>query len=205
MDPALAPGAHVSTRWAEWRAALTIEDYERRFASIDASGSTAHGEAELIASYAPVSVLDAGCGTGRVAIELARRGITVVGVDLDDEMLVAALAKAPGITWIAADLAAFDLGRRFDVVAMPGNVMIFCKPGDRAAIVTRCAAHLVPGGRLVSGFGLERRPEAITLDEYDSACAAAGLALVQRFATWEGAPYVGGDYAVSVHRIGSHR
>jgi len=44
------------------------------------------------------------------------------------------------------------------------------------------------------------RNDAITLDEYDEACAAAGLEFVDRFATWEGQPFAGGDYAVSVHR-----
>ena len=32
-----------------------------------------------------------------------------------------------------------DLGRRFDVVAMPGNVMIFCRADDRAAIIRNAA------------------------------------------------------------------
>ena len=76
-------------------------------------------------------MLDAGCGTGRVAIELDRRGIEVVGVDLDDDMLAAARIKAPDLRWECADLSVFDLGRPFDVVAMPGNVMIFCRPEAR--------------------------------------------------------------------------
>ena len=45
-----------------------------------------------------------------------------------------------------------DLGRRFTVVAMPGNVMIFCRRDDVDAIVSRAAAHLEPGGMLVAGF-----------------------------------------------------
>ena len=202
MPDIARPGATVSVRWAEWRAALTIDAYERRFAEMDADGTAVHGEAEFIAALHPTTVLDAGCGTGRVAIELARRGVTVVGVDLDEDMLVAARVKAPDIPWITADLATFDLGQRFDVVAMPGNVMIFCAPADRAVIVARCAAHLAPAGLLVAGFGLERRADAITLTGYDAACRAAGLALVDRFATWEGAAYSGsGDYAISVHRV----
>ncbi len=136
-----------------------------------------------------------------MAIELAKRGIDVVGVDLDDDMLVAARAKAPHIPWITADLATFDLGEAFDVVAMPGNVMIFCAPADRSAIVSRAAAHLVPAGYVVTGFSLERRSDAITLAEYDAVCDAAGLVPVDRLATWEGTPYTGGDYAVSVHRL----
>ena len=63
--------------------------------------------------YAADSVLDAGCGTGRVAIELSRRGHDVVGVDVDEAMLEAARAKAPDLTWVQGDLAdpGLDLGR----------------------------------------------------------------------------------------------
>jgi len=42
--------------------------YAQRFADLEASGTNVHGEADFVASYAPSSVLDAGCGTGRVAI-----------------------------------------------------------------------------------------------------------------------------------------
>jgi 2-polyprenyl-3-methyl-5-hydroxy-6-metoxy-1,4-benzoquinol methylase len=54
-------------------------------------------------------VLDAGCGTGRIARELARRGLAVVGVDLDDVMLATARRKAPDIEWHTADLATVDV------------------------------------------------------------------------------------------------
>jgi 2-polyprenyl-3-methyl-5-hydroxy-6-metoxy-1,4-benzoquinol methylase len=59
--------------------------YQARFDRLAASGLDVHGEASFVASLepAPTSVLDAGCGTGRVAIELGRRGLTVVDVDVD--------------------------------------------------------------------------------------------------------------------------
>ena len=62
-------------------------DYDRRFEDLAAAGMDMHGEAALVSAYAPASVLDAGCGTGRVAIELSRRGYDVVGIDLDEAML----------------------------------------------------------------------------------------------------------------------
>ena len=56
-------------------------------------------------------VLDAGCGTGRVAIELAARGYAVVGVDLDAGMLGRGPHQGPGLAWVEADLADLpDLG-----------------------------------------------------------------------------------------------
>ena len=88
---------------------------------------------------------------------------------------------------------------------MPGNVMMFCRADDRAAIVGNLARHL--DRRRVSWWPASRcstTADALTLADYDAACTAAGLALVNRFATWDKAPYEGGDYAVSVHsRVGN--
>lgn len=174
-------------------------DYDRRFDALAASGADVHGEADLVESLGPRSVLDAGCGTGRVAVELARRGLDVVGVDLDPAMLDAARAKAPELRWVRADLADVDLGRRFDAVVMAGNVMVFVAPGTEGAVVARMAAHLVPSGLLVAGFRLA--PGGLDLDRYDRLAADAGLALAERYATWDRRPFApGDDYAVSVHR-----
>lgn len=163
-----------------------------------ARGESVHGEADFVCRFEPSSVLDAGCGTGRVAIELAKRGVDVVGVDLDDSMLATARARAPDQTWVTADLLDVDLGRTFDVVVLPGNVMIFLAPGTETAVVANLARHVAPDGRLIAGFQLRR---GYDLDTYDADCAAAGLTLESRVATWEGAPWKsGGDYAVSVHR-----
>ena len=173
-------------------------DYDARWARLAAAGHSIHGEADFLCRFEPAAVLDAGCGTGRVAIELASRGIDVVGVDLDPPMLREARAKAPHLDWVEADLRDVDLGRTFDVVAMPGNVMIFVSPGSEAAVVANMATHVRPGGVLVAGFQLGRGYE---LDRYDTDCAAAGLTLAARFATWDGDAWsAGGDYAVSVHR-----
>jgi SAM-dependent methyltransferase len=195
-----ASGDHVSERWAQWRRDIDLAEFHSRWQRMEATGTAAHGEADLIETYRPGSVLDAGCGMGRVAIELSRRGLDVEGVDLDDDLLAFARADAPHIPWHLGDLASIGLPRRFDMVAMPGNVMLFCRADHRAPIVSNLAAHLVPGGLLVAGFSLEPHEGAITVDEYDRACTAVGLELVDRFATWERAPFHGGLYAVSVHR-----
>src|SRR5205085_8358838 len=106
--------------------------YDERWVRMAAEGRNVHGEADLVELLAPAagSVLDAGCGTGRVAVELARRGFEVVGVDLDPSMLAGARQKRPDLTWVEGDLATVDLGRTFDVVVLGGNVMIFPAPGS---------------------------------------------------------------------------
>ena len=190
----------VSSHWSQWRAENDLEEYYTRWQRLEVTGQSAHGEADFIESLQPRSVLDAGCGMGRVAIELSRRGLDVVGVDLDDDLLAYARRSQPSIHWLLDDLATMDLGRCFDVVAMPGNVMIFCRTDDRAAVIRNAAAHLEPDGLLVAGFQLGNSDEALTIEEYDRLCSAAGLDRVERWATWDREPYCGGTYAVSVHR-----
>jgi 2-polyprenyl-3-methyl-5-hydroxy-6-metoxy-1,4-benzoquinol methylase len=177
----------------------TGDDYQQRFDALASSGVDVHGEAAFVTSLDPPprTVLDAGCGTGRVAIELARRGLDVVGVDVDAEMLATARRLGPEIDWHEADLATVELGRTFDVVVMAGNVVHFVRPGSEAAVVANAAAHVAPGGALVAGFQLgPGRYRTTDLDR-----DAAGLTLEARFATWDRQPWTpGGDYAVSVLR-----
>lgn len=174
------------------------EEYQARFDRLATSGVDVHGEATFVRSYDPSSVLDAGCGTGRVAIELARHGIEVVGADVDAQMLTTARRVAPDIDWVQVDLVELDLGRTFDVVVMAGNVPLFTPNGTQAALVAGAARHLAPGGFLIAGFSLDRGYGAST---YDDHADAAGLALVERFATWDRARWAPDDtYAVSVHR-----
>jgi SAM-dependent methyltransferase len=175
--------------------------YDRRFEDLAASGMDMHGEAALVASFRPGSVLDAGCGTGRVAIELSGRGHAVVGVDVDEAMLGAARAKAPGLTWVQGDLAdpRLDLGQIFDLVVMAGNVLIFVPPGSEGQVVENAARWLRPGGHFVTGYAL--RPGGFGPSQHDSLAARSGLVLQDRWSTWGKDPFSPGDtYAVSVHR-----
>jgi SAM-dependent methyltransferase len=174
------------------------DEYQERFDRLAAGGAEVHGEATFVRAYQPTTVLDAGCGTGRVAIELARHGIEVTGVDVDASMLTTARRLAPNVTWVQSDLTALELGGVFDLVVMAGNVPLFTPPGTQAALVGGVARHVAPGGLLVAGFSLDR---GYGVENYDAHASAAGLTLAERFATWDRAPWVeGGDYAVSVHR-----
>lgn len=199
------------SRWEELTGGTSGEDYAARFAALADSGKDMHGEAQLCAALVPpgARVLDAGCGTGRVMIRLAELGYDCVGADLDASMLAVARRQAPQLPWIQADLATLDLAEHhvaadFDLVVAAGNIFPLLAAGTEAAVVSRLAAALRPGGLMVAGFGLDAAhlPVAptITLPEYDACCAGAGLTLVDRFATWDAEPYAGGGYAVSVHR-----
>jgi SAM-dependent methyltransferase len=176
--------------------------YDRRFEDLAASGADMHGEASFVESFDPGSVLDAGCGTGRVAIELRRRGRDVVGVDMDPGMLEAARQKAPELVWIEGDLGdtTLAIGRRFDVVVMAGNVLIFVTPGTEGKVVSNMAAHLAPGGRLVAGYSLT--PGGFSVERHDELAVRSGLTLEERWSTWDRQPFDRtSTYAVSVHRL----
>ena len=188
----------MSTRWGAERRA-SGQDYDARWERLAAAGQDPHGEANFVAAFGPASVLDAGCGTGRVAIQLARQGIETVGVDLDAGFIERARAKAPVLEWHVADLASVDLGRQFDLVIAAGNVMIFLAPNSEDAVLANVARHLVSGGRFVAGFQV--RADGIGLEEFDRLAALVGMSLEGRYATWSRAAYHGGDYAVSVYRL----
>ncbi|WP_153546159.1 class I SAM-dependent methyltransferase [Streptomyces sp. RB17] len=199
------------SRWRELTGGTSGQDYAARFADLARSGKDVHGEARFCTALVPAGarVLDAGCGTGRVMIRLAELGYDCVGVDLDASMLAVAQRQAPELPWFQADLAGFEpdalgVAADFDLVLAAGNVFPLLAAGTEATVVRRLAAALRPGGLLAAGFGLDEAhlpvPPGITLAEYDDCCAAAGLALIDRFATWDADPYDGGGYAVSVHR-----
>jgi SAM-dependent methyltransferase len=193
----------MSNRWQRTDAPRG-DDYDARWRSLAATGHNIHGEADLVEALLRESgatrVLDGGCGTGRVAIELARRGFSVVGVDADPGMLATARGKAPGLHWVLADLA--EAGRHlvggFDLVVLAGNVMIFLEPGSEGPVIDAMSTCLRPGGLLVSGFQI--RSDRLPLDDYDRLAEAAGLRLVDRWATWDRQPFDDGEFAVSVHR-----
>lgn len=201
--------ASMATRW-HYSAAPRGDDYDARWTRLAAAGASVHGEADLVDDLLYKAgtgrILDAGCGTGRVAVELARRGYSLVGVDADAGMLEAARGKDPEISWLHADLG--DLGPRlestldvssFDLVVLAGNVMIFLEPGSEGHVLNQLAKSLTADGLLVAGFSL--RPDRLQLEEYDRLAEAAGLVLRHRWATWGREPFSSGDYAVSVHGL----
>jgi SAM-dependent methyltransferase len=108
------------------------------------------------AGAVPGAVLDAGCGTGRVLVPLAKAGHSVMGVDLSADMLAAARAFAgregveDRVDLLQADLRTMELEPRFGMalVALGSFHHILTTEGQRAAL-ERLAACLVPRGLLI--------------------------------------------------------
>ncbi|MFG1659888.1 class I SAM-dependent methyltransferase [Micromonospora chersina] len=193
------------TRWVTETKPGHSQWYVDRFRRLAAEGADLAGEARLLDTLVPpgARILDAGCGTGRVAAALAHRGHTVVGVDADPVLIDAARADHPGPRFLVADLADLDLAAQgepepFDAAVVAGNVMAFVAPGTERAVLTRIAAHVRPDGPVVVGFGTDR---GYPLTELDADAVAAGLRLEHRFATWDLRPWHDdAEFAVTVLR-----
>jgi SAM-dependent methyltransferase len=199
------------TRWQDIARDTAGPDYAHRYAerfrALADRGDDVHGEATFVTGLVdpPARVLDAGCGTGRVAIRLADLGYDVVGVDLDASMLAMAREEAPHLDWRIGDLAMLDTGRLFDVVVVAGNTIPLLEPGTLESAAAHLAEQLDEKGLLVCGFGVDAAHlpgdcPVTPLADVDTAFEAAGLEPVARFSTWDREPYDdSAGYVVTVH------
>ncbi|MDQ1662956.1 MAG: hypothetical protein QOJ68_2936 [Blastococcus sp.] len=179
--------------------------YIQRFKDLAADGHDLVGEARLVdAMLARGSrVLDAGCGTGRIAAHLAEAGHTVVGVDGDPVLVAAAQEAHPGPQFLVGDLAELDLPAAgipepFDAIVCAGNVVTFLAPSTRREVLRRMLAHLTEGGRAAIGFGAGRGYEP---DEFLADAAAVGWENDLLLATWDLRPFTPeSDFLVAILR-----
>jgi 2-polyprenyl-3-methyl-5-hydroxy-6-metoxy-1,4-benzoquinol methylase len=124
---------------------------------------------DLVGDVSGKTVLEIGCGDGALAVELARRGARVTGIDTSHAMLAAARERAEKageqVEFIAANAEAlpFDDGT-FDVVIA---VTILCFVKDAQPVFSGIGRALRPGGALVIGelrkrssWAVERRIRA---------------------------------------------
>ncbi len=99
------------------------------------------------------AVLEVACGTGRVAIRLARHGAEVVGLDLSAAMLDVAREKSAGMgnmRWVQGDMRSFDLGEAIGLAIIPGHAFQnIVTAADQIACLESIKRHLVPGGVLI--------------------------------------------------------
>ena len=112
------------------------------------------------AAEADGPILEIGCGTGRVTLDLAGRGHEVTGIDsepaLVDElrrrarrMMAADRASAANVRAVAGDVRALALGERFALAIAPMQVVqLLGGVAGRAAMLAAVSRHLLPAGRL---------------------------------------------------------
>ena len=128
---------------------------------------------ELARPRSTDSVLDVGCGAGRVAAVLRPRVAWICGADASSEML--ALASRWLDEGVQASLETLDLGRKFDLIVCCG---VFDFVEDAAAGLEAIRRHLAPQGRAVVsaaavsaigvGYALVRRAQGVRVRLYTS-------------------------------------
>jgi SAM-dependent methyltransferase len=129
--------------------------------------------AELVGRDARPRVADVGCGPGRVAAFLQRRGLDVVGVDVSPGMLAAARIAHPDIEFVEGQLDDLPV----DDASLAGIVcwysIIYTPPDELGAVFVELERALRPGGHLLLAFQAGDRDAIHRSDAFGS-----GLPLV---------------------------
>jgi len=127
----------------DWNATL----YEQRHSFVWKRGEDL---IELLSPEPGERILDVGCGTGRLAAQIAATGAHVTGLDLSAAMLEQARLACPRGEFMEGDLLEFRPAEPFDGI-FSNAALHWIKPPERAA--ERQFAALKPGGRLVAELG----------------------------------------------------
>ena len=132
---------------------------------------------DIVHAREGVSVLDLGCGTGKLTARILEAGHPVTAVDFSGQMLQAAAHNAPGATFVQGELAQVpDLlaGQTFDCIIVV-YALHHLPDAEKYALLTALREHLNPEGVIVLGDvsfpdrdGLEAVREAYEEDWDDS-------------------------------------
>jgi len=151
----------------------SIRDYPSEAAELD----------RLIQERRPGArtLLDVACGTGAHLEHLV--GYEVERLDLDPEMLAVARARLPNVPFHQGDMAAFDLGKRFDAIVCMFSSIGYVRTEERLrSAIASMARHLGPGGVLVvepwlsPDAWLDRHVGAVFVDEPELKTARMNVA-----------------------------
>lgn len=106
-------------------------------------------------------VLELGCGTGRVALHLARRGFEVIGLDRDRGLLDVLDERARGLpmTTVHTDARNFELDRQVGLVLAPTQMLQLLPDRAERSECLRCVAGALRPGGLLAATIIEEMPE----------------------------------------------
>jgi SAM-dependent methyltransferase len=115
------------------------------------SGDVTFYVEEALRSKGPV--LEFGCGTGRILVPTAEKGVAITGVDASEAMLAQLRAKMPKADVHVGDMRDFDAKRRFALVTIPFRpIAHVIEAKDHVRLFANMRRHLAPKGRLVFDF-----------------------------------------------------
>jgi ubiquinone/menaquinone biosynthesis C-methylase UbiE len=167
--------------WEGWDAYAPFYDWE----NARTLGRRDVGFWQRLAVGARGRVLELGCGTGRVSIPLAKRGVDLVGVDRSQPMLDQAVARASRTSraarpesrvpvFVRADVRSLPFNRgRFSMVVAPyGILQSLIRESDLTAALTSVARVIQRGGT----FGIDLVPDVPNWREYRNRVQLRGVA-----------------------------
>lgn len=107
----------------------------------------AGAQPDIIAGALPdgASILELGCGAGRVTHPLVERGYTVTAVDESPQML----ERVQGARTVRAPIQGLDLGERFDAVLLGSCLVHAHDPASRQELLATCRRHVADGGSVL--------------------------------------------------------
>ena len=118
-------------------------------------------------------VLELACGTGRVALSLARRGLNVVGLDFSEPMLRIARRKAARLglqkrtAFIRGAMQHFDLPGRFGSICIPfASLSLLLTAREQGECLAAIRHHLAPRGRLLLDMNFFDRDTALSRSRF---------------------------------------
>jgi SAM-dependent methyltransferase len=156
------------------------------------------------------SVLELGCGTGRVTIPMAQTSADVTGLDSAPAMLQIARAKADpekiNVRFVEGDMADFDLDRIFGLVTIPFRSFLHLVLDEEQLGCLACVnRHLAPGGLLALNFYVPAtgqgsgarvskvyramRLRDVSRPEMERLLAATGFAVEALYGWFDGRPF----------------
>jgi SAM-dependent methyltransferase len=131
---------------------------------------------ERVRRFSASSVLELGCGTGRVLLPLSRECRRYVGVEISEEYVEATRRKladaglgAPQVQVLPGDITRLELGERFDLVIAPWRVFqALASDEEVAGFFETLRRHLAPGGHGILNAFRPNRDRAKILEDWGS-------------------------------------
>ncbi|MDN3352673.1 class I SAM-dependent methyltransferase [Actinomadura sp. DC4] len=125
-----------------------VATYDTAFGYVSAHGAPL---IDLLDPKPDERIIDLGCGTGGMTVEIAARGADVLGIDGSVEMVNTARSEHPNLSFAVGDAHDFTTGDQYDAVV--SNSALHWMTRDPSAVISRVREALRPGGRFVAEMG----------------------------------------------------